>query len=337
MRLPPRIPGLAALLLAAAAAAPAAAPRHDLFACVNLRAHQVMGNTRVPVKSGLYVSSDRETFTHTGHPHIRVFTVAPDPVDRSTVWVALLDGVVRARERGATWRTMTGWEMQEPRAIVFDPGDPERIYAGLPDGIAVSGDRGQTWRRMNEGIRRAYTETLTVDRTRPGRLLAGTELGIYLSEDGARSWRLVQTTDKVTYDLQQSPHDPAQFFAVTSADGALRSDDGGRTWQRVPGVPAAQTLHACTYDPATPGRLAYCGWGAGVQVSEDGGRTWTDRTAGLPNRDIWTVRADPDFPARLYAAPYYQPLHVSDDFGRTWRPAAFGEAVVYDIVFIPRA
>lgn len=328
----------AAVLLAAGAALHGAAPHHDLYACANLSGQsQVMGSTRVPVPSGLYVSSDRQTFAHLGHSHIRVFTLAADPTDRSTIWVALLDGVVRSQDRGRTWRTMTGWDMTEPRAVAFDPGVPDRIYAGLPDGIAVSPDRGQTWRRMNEGIRRAYTETITVDRGRPGRVLAGTEKGIYLTEDAARSWRLVQATDKTTYDLLQSPHHPAVFFAVTSSDGAFRSDDGGRSWRRVEGVPAANTLYACTFDPATAGRLALCGWGIGVRVSEDGGRTWSDRSAGLPNREIWTVRADPDLPGRLYAAPHLAPLHASDDFGRTWRPLAFEKAIIYDLVFVPRA
>lgn len=327
----------AVMLLAGGAAGRGAGPQHDLYACANLSGQsQVMGSTRVPVPSGLYVSSDRRSFSHLGPSHIRVFTVAPDPLERTTVWIALLDGVVRARDGGRTWRTMTGWDMTEPRALAFDPGVPERIYAGLPDGIAVSLDHGQTWRRSHQGIRRAYTETITVDRTRSGRILAGTEKGIYLSEDAARSWRLVQATERTTYDLLQSPHQPARYFAVTSSDGAFRSDDGGRSWRRVAGVPATRTLYACTFDPATPERLALCGWGVGVQVSEDGGDTWSDRSAGLPNREVWTVRADPDQPGRLFAAPHLAPLHVSDDFGRTWRPAAFEKAIIYDLVFVPR-
>jgi photosystem II stability/assembly factor-like uncharacterized protein len=329
---------MAVTLLLASGVVRGAVPKHDLYACANLSGQsQVMGSTRVPVPSGLYASSDRQTFAHVGNSHIRVFTLTPDPVDRSTLWVALLDGVVRAKDRGRTWRTMTGWDMTEPRAIAFDPEVPDRIYAGLPDGIAVSPDRGQTWRRMNDGIRRAYTETITVDRTRSGRVLAGTEKGIYLSEDAARTWRLVQATDKTTYDLLQSPHEPAQFFAVTSVDGALRSDDGGRSWRRVDDVPREHTLHACTFDPAVAGRIALCGWGVGVRVTEDGGRTWVDRSDGLPNRNIWTLRADPDFPGRLYAAPHLSPLHVSDDFGRTWRPVAFEKAIIYDLIFVPRA
>ncbi len=332
---------LRALLLAAAgtaaALAAAAEPKHDLYVCANVSGQaQVMGS-RVASPSGLYRSVDRQTFVPMGFAHIRLFTLTHDVREPSTLFLATLDGVVRARNHGANWRIMTGWDMTEPKSIAFDPNAPDRIYAGLPDGIAVSTDRGQTWRRQNEGIARRYTQTITVDRTRAGRVLAGTEKGIFLTEDGAKTWRLVQPTDKTTYDLRQSPHDPKEFFAVTSSDGAFRSRDGGATWQPVPSVPKERTLHNFDYDRREAKRLVYGGWGTGVQLSEDGGATWTDRTAGLPNREIWRVALDPDIPGRLYAAPYQQPLFVSDDLGATWRPLHFEKAIVFDLVFVPRS
>ena len=315
----------------------AAGHKHDLYFCVNLSGQgQVMGSTGAPLASGLYRSNDRENFEHVGFNHIRTFAATYDPREPSTLFVSVLDGVLRGRDRGKTWRRMTSWDMTEPKAILFDPNAPDHIYAGLPDGIAVSRDRGETWSRMNEGIRRSYTHSLAIDRTKAGRVLAGTELGIYLTEDGARRWRRVLETEKVVYDLQQSPHDARGFLAVTSSDGAFRSSDGGRTWRRIEGVPKEHTLHYGHFDPHDPRRLVLCGWDAGVLVSEDDGRTWSDRSAGLPNREVWCVSPDPDLPGRLYAAPYLKPVYVSDDFGRTWRPLCFEKAIVYNLVFVPR-
>lgn len=318
-----------------ATSARAAENRHDLYFCINLSGQgQVMGSS-TSTESGLYRSNDREHFVHLGFNHIRTFAMAADPRDPDVLFVSVLDGILRSLDRGKTWRRMTGWEMTEPKDIVFDPSAPDHIYAGLPDGIAVSRDRGVTWRRMNDGIRRSYTHSILVDRTQAGRVLAGTELGIYLSEDAAKSWRLVQPTAKVTYSLQQSPHDPRVLLAATSADGALRSEDGGRTWRRIEGVPTGHTLHYARFDPHDARRLVVCGWEAGVLVSEDGGRTWSDRTTGLPSRQIWCVSPDPDFPGRLYAAPFLQPVFVSDDFGHTWRPLSFDKAIVYSLAFVP--
>ncbi len=320
-----------------AAGARAAELKHDLYVCANVSGlGGVMGRNGGPVRSGLFRSEDREHFEHIGPHHIRTFTVAFDPSDPARLYVGLLDGIVRTNDRMKTLRIVTGWDMQEGKSISVDPSRPEDVYAGIPDGIAVSRDRGQTWTRMNAGIRRAYTEAVLVDRAQAGRVLAGTELGIYLTEDGARTWRLVQATDKVTYALRQSPHDPKVFLAATSANGAFRSEDRGATWRRIPSVPGDRTLHTIEFDPRDPRRLVYCGWGAGVQISEDNGATWQDRTAGLPRREIWRVAVDPDLPDRLYAGPYQEPLFASDDFGRTWRPLEFGKATVFDLVFVPR-
>lgn len=325
-----------AAVWAGSAAGSAAESRREMYFCVNLSGQgQVLGS-KATVPSGLYRSVDREKFEHIGFNHFRTFGVAADPRDPDAIFATVLDGVLRSLDRGKTWKRVTGWDLTEPKGIAFDLNAPNHIYVALPDGIAVSHDRGDTWQRMHQGIRRAYTHPIIVDRTKAGRVLAGTELGIYLSEDGARTWKLVQATAKVTYDLQQSPHDPRVFMAATSADGAFRSEDGGRTWRRIAGIPSQHTLHYADFDAHDPLRLVVCGWAAGVQVSEDGGRTWTDRTAGLPHRDIWCAATDPDVPGRIYAAPHQQPVYVSDDFGRTWRPLTFEKALVYYIAFLPR-
>lgn len=319
-------------------AADAAEPpfRHDLYLCLKLGGlNQVMGS-RAPAKSGIYRSTDRRTFEHVGPHHVWMYTLAPDPHEPRRLLVGAMDGVLRSSDLGRTWRITTSWDMTEPHAVAIDPNAREHVYAGLPDGIAFSPDGGQTWTRRQEGIRRAYTQTITIDRTEAGRVLAGTEKGIFLTEDGAQTWRLVHATQQTTYDLRQSPHAPNVFLAVTSVDGAFSSADRGETWQRIPGIPKEHTLHNCDFDATDARRLTVCGWGTGVLVSEDAGRTWTDRTTGLPRREIWRVAIDPDVPGRLYAAPYLEPLYVSDDFGVRWRPLGFEAAIALDIVFVPR-
>jgi photosystem II stability/assembly factor-like uncharacterized protein len=325
-----------AVLFAAACTAAEGTFKHDLYFSLKLGGQgQVMGS-RPPAKSGLYRSNDRKNFEHVGPHHVWMYALAADPHQPRRLFVAAMDGILRTPDLGRNWRIMTSWDMTEPHAVAVDPNSRDHVYIGLPDGIAVSHDAGQTWVRRHEGIRRAYTQTITVDRTKAGRVLAGTEKGIYLSEDGAERWRLVQSTAQTTYDLRQSPHAPAIFFAVTSSDGAWWSDDRGEHWRRIPGVPTEHTLHNCDFDRNDPRRLAVCGWGAGVLVSEDGGKTWTDRTAGLPRREIWRVAIDPDIPGRVYASPYLEPVYVSDDFGRTWKQLGFEAAIALDIVFVPR-
>ena len=324
--------------LALAAALPAAAEtKHDFYLCVTLSGQgQVMGTSRVPVRSGLYRSEDRANFEHIGFSHIRMFGLAPDPREPDTLWLTTLEGVVRARDGGRTWRIMTGWDMTEGKGIAFDPNAPDHLFAGLPDGIAFSPDRGRTWVRRQAGIQRAYTHPILVDRTRAGRVLAGTEQGLFVTDDAGLTWRRALATEKTVYDIRQSPHDPRAFFAVTSSDGAWRSADGGETWTPVPGVAKEATLHNVEYDRNDPRRIAVAGWGLGVRVSDDGGATWSERNGGLPRKDVWRVALDPDRPGRMFTAPHLKPLHMSEDHGRTWRPVAFEQTIAFDMVFVPR-
>jgi hypothetical protein len=320
-----------------ATAAVGADLKHDMYVCATLSGQgQVMGGAKIPIPSGLYRSSDREKFEHVGFSHIRVFSVTHDIRDPNTLFLSTLDGVVRGEQQGRRWRIMTRWDMTEPKGIAFDPNAPDHLFVGLPDGVAFSPDRGRTWERRHAGIARGYTHPVTVDRTRAGRVLIGTEKGIYLTEDEARTWRRVLPTEKTVYDIKQSPHDPKEFLAVTSSDGAFRSLDGGLAWQRIAGVATDKTLHNCDLDVRDRKRLVIAGWGLGVLVSEDQGRTWQDRSAGLPSRELWRACLDPDIPGRMYAVPHLKPMHVSDDYGQTWRPLAFEQTIAFDIVFVPR-
>jgi hypothetical protein len=337
---PERIRMRSRLLLLVAFAAPlaraaAAPPPHDFYITGQM-SHAVFMGSRPTALNGIYRSSDRVNVEHIGPNHPVVDAITANPRDPNELFAAALNGVLHSPDRGKTWGILTSWDMTEPKDIAIDPHAPDHIYIGLPDGIGVSHHHGKTWTRMNDGIKRRYTQTIVVDRTQAGRLIAGTELGIYVSDDGAQSWTLARASGKTVHNIEQSPHDPQVFFAATQHDGLWRSRDGGRTWQTVKGVPADQTLHNVTFDPRDPRRLAVCGWGPGVLVSADGGETWTAANQGLPNVNVWRVAADPDFPGRLYAAPHEKPLQVSDDFGRTWKRAWFESTKTFGFAFLPR-
>lgn len=328
-------------LLALAVAATAllcrasADPGHDLYVGASLSKSLVMGSKPAEA-NGLYLIEGRATPRHIGYNHPKVDSVAADPRDPSILYVVGLNGVLRSPDGGRSWRIMTGWDMTEPKDIAIDPHAPDDVYIGLPDGIAVSRDSGLSWKRCQEGIRRAYTQTLLVDRSRKGRVVAGTELGVYVSEDGAATWKRTLETKRSVLDLAQSPHDPGVLLAVTQADGAFLSRDGGGSWSPLPGTAQAGTLHNGDFDGADPERLVLCGWSCGVLVSEDAGRTWKPRNEGLPNTHVWRVAFDPDLPGRLYASPHQQPIHYSDDYGATWKPLCFDAATVWNFTFIAR-
>jgi len=325
----------AALVAGAALAAP---PAHDLVLCAAINKNYVIGSKLVTL-NGLYRRGSDDTFQHFGSNFTGVINLSADPRNPQVFYLATLNGCVQTADGGKTWRVSTSWDMTEAKDICVDPNAPDTIYLALPDGVAVSPDRGATWPRREHGLpdRGKYTQAIEVDRTRAGRVLAGCESGIYLTEDGAQSWRCVLPTKATVDDIQQSPHDPKFWLAVTQSDGAQCSRDGGVTWQKLAGVPAGEALYNVAFDATNPRRIAIASWVYGVMVSEDGGTTWVTRNAGLPDKEhVFKVGIDPDS-GRLFVSVYQNFIHVSDDFGLTWRHAGLEGSTVYNFAFVPKA
>jgi photosystem II stability/assembly factor-like uncharacterized protein len=324
---------LTALPLAACAAS------HDLYLAASINASSRVMGARGEALDGIYARGPDNTFGHVGHHLPLLITLAFDPRDPSRVYGAGLSGVMRSADGGVTWRLVTGWQETEPKALALDAVNPDTVYAGLPDGFIVSDDCGETWERREAGLpeRGKYTQSLRVDRTRAGRVFAGCETGLYLTEDGARSWRRVFETVDTVNDIQQSPHDPAHWIAVSQSAGALDSRDSGLTWTRLPEVPAEKALYSVAFDPMQRGRIAIASWTYGILTSEDDGRTWTERNTGLPPlHRVWSTAVDPD-DGRLYAAVYDNALYASSDFGRTWKSIGMEASVIRNFIFVPRA
>lgn len=327
----------AGLLAILAAALPARAVTHDLYLCAAFNnGSRVMGS-KDGSSNGVFHRTGVDEFTHVGINFPLTISTTFDPRNPDVFYVACLSGVLRTLDGGKSWRLVTGWDETEPKSIAVDPHAPDTVYTGLPDGIVVSTDRGQTWQRREQGLpeRGKYTQVVHVDRTTAGRVFIGCESGIYLSDDGGKSWRRVLATKETVDDIQQSPHDPQLWLAVTQSAGALRSVDGGKTWTRIESVPSDRALYNVAFDARDPKRLAISGWAHGLLVSEDGGATWTARNDGLPApAHVWRTAIDPDN-GDLLAAVFGQGLFASSDSGRTWRPAGMAGASIQTFTFVP--
>jgi hypothetical protein len=184
---------------------------------------------------------------------------------------------------------------------------------------------------------------------RDGRtLLAAAKTGhlgptIFRSTDLGRTWKeasrppaFAQPTDgsparSVDHTFWLAPchtNQPGSWYAGTSPQGLFRSDDGGDTWQPLPGVndnmtlrewmgtvqdgtPDGPKLHSIVIDPADPAHLLFGMSGGGVHESFDRGATWQTLIGGLevvegfdftqPTfHDPHCIRACPSRSTRLY-------------------------------------
>lgn len=237
-----------------------------------------------------------------------------DPVD-GVLYAATHFGLWRIPEQGQATRVADRYQDTMGFTVVgpgtfLGSGHPDfQMDPDLPTrlGLIRSADAGETW----ESVSMSGEADFHVLHAVHGQVY-GWDSGsgrVMVSSDDGRSWETRSALD--LRDLVVSPDAPERLLATTEA-GVIRSDDGGRTWAQVPGVPAFTVL-------AWGGRDSLYGVTAdgAVQHSVDGGGTWSLRGAvgGEPEALAVSVGGDSE---RLYVAVAEQGIVSSDDGGATF-------------------
>jgi photosystem II stability/assembly factor-like uncharacterized protein len=244
--------------------------------------------------------------------------------------------ILTADGKRQDWRVsgplFPGWDVYHMKG---SPVEPNRIYASQSSGwfgqvVQRSDDGGRTWEAV--GNRFAY---------------AG-PTGTHQWYDGTQHpWEF-----KRVWHFEPSPADPDTVYAGVEDAALFSSQDGGRTWQELPGLrlhgsgpqwaPGAGGMgaHTILVDPGNPRRLFVAISAAGVFRSDDGGRTWRTATRGLRSNHLPVPDAEvghcvhciamhPDRPDTLFMQKHWDVMR-SDDGGESWRevsgnlPSDFG-------------
>jgi photosystem II stability/assembly factor-like uncharacterized protein len=101
---------------------------------------------------------------------------------------------------------------------------------------------------------------------------------------------------------------PSRLFA---------SEDGGRSYAVVPGLPQMGETTALVAMPGPAGILAAVVDGRAM-ITHDGGRSWRDAGFGGRDAPVDTIAADATHPQRIWAGASGR-IAVSDDLGSGWR------------------
>lgn len=252
----------------------------------------------------------------------RLVDVALDPERRRVVYVgAASGGVWRSTDAGRT----------------FQPAWP-RTYTQAIGALAMGSD-GTLWAGTGETNPGGGSTTYAGD-------------GLYRSRDGGRSWDMVGLANSSRIGrIVVDPTDPDRVFVAVSGDlftpggprGLYRTEDGGRTWQRVlTGLNPTSAAVDVAVDASDPDRVyttfwdhqrteevrRYGGPGSRAYRSTDGGETWRRMRPNLPGPPETNGRLGiaiaPSRPDRLYLTHVnnlggFAGFFRSDDAGRTWR------------------
>ncbi len=225
-------------------------------------------------------------------------------------------GVWKTGNAGLTWQPIFDKEpVSSIGAIAVAPSDPNVIYVGTGE-ACLRGDI-------------SYGD------------------GMYKSLDGGKTWIHIGLDDtRHIAKILVDPHDPnwlyvaaiGHAFGPNPQRGVFRSEDGGKTWQRVLYVDDQTGAVDLTFDGANPHVLFAAmyqevrkpwtfisgGPGSGIYRSTDDGATWQRLTGhGLPDGILGRIglAVSPADPDRVWALIEAKKggLYESNDRGESWR------------------
>jgi photosystem II stability/assembly factor-like uncharacterized protein len=259
---------------------------------------------------------------------------------------------------GLKWRLVGPFRGGRVEAVAGLPDEPNVYYFGaVAGGVWKTTDSGVNWRPIFDHESNLSIGAIGIAPSDHNIIYVGTGEpclrnnitfgdGMYKSTDGGESWKHIGLNDtqhisKVLVD----PRNPNLVFvaAVGHASGpntergVFRSEDGGKTWNKVlyrdenTGAvdlvfdpTNSQVLYAALYQESRgPWMLNAGGPGSGIYKSTDGGSTWTHFEAhGLPEGVLGrigiAVSANPNRVYALIEAKEKGGMYRSDDSGGNW-------------------
>ena len=279
--------------------------------------------------------------------------------------VSVLDSARPASRdlRGLRWRLVGPFRGGRSVAVTGDPTNRNVFYFGAVDGgVWKTTNGGTSWKNITDGVSRiASVGAIAVAPSDPNVVYAGggeADLredwtygdGMYRSTDAGQTWTHLGLDDaRHVARIVVDPRNPDRVFVAAmghasgknTTRGVYRSNDGGKTWQRVLFTDDSTGAIDIAMDPSNS-RIAYAAlwhmqrtpWGftagnGSLWKTTDGGDTWRDlsRTPGIPKNPLGRIgiSVSPANPQRVYATIECPPedstggIFRSDDGGATWQ------------------
>ena len=284
---------------------------------------------------GVYRSTDAgKTWKKMGLDETQhISRIVVDPKDPNVVFVAAQGalysrstqrGIYKSVDGGVTWKNVlfvddkTGaaelsMDMTNPRilyAAMWEHGRlPWKVISGGPgSGLYKSVDRGETWEKLKEGLPEEMGKmSIAVSRSNPEKVWALIESdsdkdqgGLFVSTDAGKSWRQVSDDNRLTQrawyyiELFVDPKSENTIYVLSAP--ALRSNDGGRTWENLSGTHG--DYHDLWINPNNPDNFIISNDG-GSAVTFNRGKSWSTQS-NMPTAQFYRINVDNQFPYRIY-------------------------------------
>lgn len=317
---------------------------------------------------GVYKSTDAgKTWKKIGlelSQHISRIIVHPKNPD--ILWVAVQGalyspskerGIYKSTDGGATWKNVLYVnEKTGASELSMDWNNPRIMYAamwehgrlpwkvisgGTGGGLYKSTDSGETWTKMTEGLPEEMGKmAIAVSRSNPEKVYALIESdsysdkrGLYVSNNAGKSWSQVTNDNRLVQrawyyiELFIDPKNENTIYVLSAP--ALRSNDGGKTWETLRGTHG--DFHDLWINPDNPNNMVVSNDG-GAAITFDRGKIWSTQ-ANMPTAQFYRINVDNLFPYNIYGGQQDNTSVkiASREFGggitpASWQPSAGGES-----------
>ena len=284
---------------------------------------------------GVYKSTDAgKTWAHVGlkeTQHIARIIVHPN--DPDVAWVAAQGalygpnkerGIFKTTDGGKTWKNVLYVnELTGCSELSIDPGNPRIMYAamwhhqrkphivisgGEGSGLYKSTDGGETWSKIQKGLPKELGKmAIAVSPANPDKVYALIESdsnkdlgGLFVSNNAGNSWSMISGDNRLVQrawyyiEVFPDPNDENTVYVMSAP--ALRSQDGGKTWERLRGTHG--DFHDLWINPQNSQNMVIANDG-GAAISFNFGKTWSTQS-NMPTAQFYRINADNLFPYNIY-------------------------------------
>jgi photosystem II stability/assembly factor-like uncharacterized protein len=223
-------------------------------------------------------------------------------------------GVFRSRDLGATWLNAdVGLFLNAPLILAVDPRDSSHLLVGTDLGILSSHNGGRSW--VPEARDVIIGEVFALAFSPDGELaLCASSSGVFRrNQDG---WRRAEAPDSAIPARALVAGAANNRFYLLGRSQLFASEDGGRSYATVPGLPQVSEMTALVAIPGSSDILAAVVEGRAM-ISHDGGHSWRSAGLGDATAPVDTIATDAARPRRIWAAAGSR-IAFSDDLDAGW-------------------
>jgi len=223
-------------------------------------------------------------------------------------------GVFRSRDLGAGWMNAdVGLFLNAALVVAIDPRDSTHLLVGTDLGILSSHNGGRSW--VPEARDLIIGAVFALAFSPDGELVVcGAANGVFRHDRGG--WRRAAAPESAIPVRTLVAGPVNDRFYLLGRNQLFASEDGGRSYAIVPGLPQMSEITALAALPGSAGILAAVVDGRAM-ISHDGGRSWRNADFGSTSAPVDTIATDVTRPQRIWATAGGR-IMVSDDLGSGW-------------------